>query len=214
MSENELLETVQRDIKIEREKLADLLTVEKYLIEKRGLIPRGSLGLNGALHAPVAQVKMTQLEAARKVLEDMGRTMSTYEIADEIIKRGYCPGAPPRDKFKNNLFSIMRKRQELFRKAGRGLWALAKTKSRPDDGGNNHSPQQIATKGVGDAIKALVNQSPDREFTTAYFFDALKGQGVERVKIKWAVKRLVNDGFLEMLVQGTGRKLSVFKRKS
>jgi hypothetical protein len=220
MSElNQLLESIRKDIQVGKDKLVELATVEKYLLEKLGTVSATRSESNGQLETSSIghRIKMTQLEAARKVLEEAGRTMSTWEITDEIIRRGYCPDAPPRNKLKNNLFSIMRKRSNLFRKAGRGLWGLVKAESQSTRQHVIAPSRKSRRKGnIAEAIKDVVSASPGREYTTGFFFDALKGGGVAvlRPTIKSAVKRLVDEGFLDVLVQGTGRKLSVFKKKS
>ena len=122
MSEvSQLLNSIRADIRSCEGKLNELRTVEKYMLEKLGIASVSEL--NGAIPH-----KMTQVEAARKVLESEPlQSMTTNQIAQAIIKRGYCPDAPSLLKLRQNLFSIMRKTPDVFLKIGPGVWADRKS---------------------------------------------------------------------------------------
>jgi hypothetical protein len=223
----DILETVQKDIQASKEKLAELATVEKYLLDKIGIqSPSAEKSANGlslkTSDVPGNLSKMTQIKAALKVLQESGKTMSTQDIVADMIGKGYYPEPANIGDLKNSIFSIMLKRAKngkLFRKEGRGLWSLIQPNS-PESHQETIAPQRTKpshknkTSAI-DGIRELVNESPSQEFTTAVFFEKLKQKGiiVKRGTVKNATAQLVADGFLQMIFAGSGRRLSIFKKK-
>src|SRR5207248_464930 len=106
------------------------------------------------------------------------------------------------------------RKREIFKKVERGTWALnhggtgtlhqaKKSKSRPGS---------VVTL-VKDAINAM---PPDTTFTAPSLFEAIsaKGISVKERTIKDLVWNLANDGFLDVVVKGKGRRPNVYRRTS
>jgi hypothetical protein len=133
-----LLEEVQRDITAAEQSLVELQRLKSYLESKigaNGLGPKPDAPIphspNSALAisqgSPVHEnlKGMSQARAAELVLRELGIPMKTMTLLDAMIQRGFPP--PPshrRQSLANSLFSVMRRKNDCFRKVGMGLWGL------------------------------------------------------------------------------------------
>lgn len=80
---------------------------------------------------------VSQADAAMSALTDSGKPMRARDITDALIAKGF----PHTDasRLKNNLFTCMSRRTDLFEKVDAGLWALKEWNSGNDERTNSAS---------------------------------------------------------------------------
>jgi len=122
----ELLSEVRSDISGLQRNLEELRQVETYLISKLNRYA-GLLGVDeSSPPRPAANLpsRMTQSQAAERVLKEAKKPMDTQEIVRIMIERRYYPDKGDRKQMVNSVFSAMRRSPDRFTKVGKGLWSL------------------------------------------------------------------------------------------
>jgi len=208
------LASVQSDIESTKEKLAELLTVEKYFLSKIGVanIVEHTNGDTLSVATKVSEPRMTQAEGAQKVLKDSGKPMETIAIVEEMFNKGYCDPTVSKKTLQQNIFSIMSRKREIFKRVGRGIWALNHGSDTTHQGKKSKSrPGSVVTL-VKDAISAM---PPDATFTAPSLFEIIRAKGisVKERTVKDLVWNLAKEGFLEVVVKGKGRRPNLLKKK-
>ena len=124
----DLFAEVTADVERLEAELAQVQAVRKYLenkVEKNGSGVSDHSSERAPRSRPFAGMK--QIGAAAIVLQDAKQPLKTREIAKRLIDGGF----PAKDiaRLKTSLFTTMTRKPEVFKKAGVGLWALAKTEA-------------------------------------------------------------------------------------
>ena len=118
------LADVRRHIADVEAKLAELRTVEHYLVSHPDHDEAIESNQIEERKLPIAN--FTQIDAAVAILRAAGgRPLKTPAIVRKMIQSGY-PASDSR-KLKLSVFSAMSRRTDLFRKAGPGLWTLVES---------------------------------------------------------------------------------------
>jgi hypothetical protein len=90
------------------------------------------------------------------------------------------------------------------------------TKHESEKPPDQHPPRTGVGKGmVIRGVRDIFNKSPSKEFAAKDLTDILisQGTGTTKASVNGAITRLVEQGFLEVTVQGIGRRASRFRKK-
>src|SRR5258708_3889885 len=114
-----ILGKLRRDIAATEAKLSGLKTAEDDLAPDLKASGRSSPpSSNGQL--------LSEFEAGQKMFAEEGQALGTREILQRMIDGGYV--TPSNDAHRrqlvNSIFSVMRRKSDIFDKAGRGTWGL------------------------------------------------------------------------------------------
>jgi hypothetical protein len=148
------LEQVRRDKAALQDKIVDLQAelasleaVEQYHHARAGIVDDSDLSDvdSGLIEGtpPLAVQESQRLlpgaskhEAAKFMLERIGHPAKIGEVLDGLVRNGYG-GELDRRIFFNSLYTALNRREDLFRKVGRGLWALRESKTGANQEGGN-----------------------------------------------------------------------------
>jgi hypothetical protein len=119
---------VTADISRLETELVQLRAVQEYLAAKIGNEANEHSDRSGEVGSRSDRfVGMKQIGAAQIVLREAKRPLKTREIAKRLIDGGFH--ADDMARLKTSLFTTMKRKPDVFAKAGAGLWALTKTES-------------------------------------------------------------------------------------